>query len=155
MAYDVVQESVALIEVGHAEPVRSLTRRRRFAAMAVDVSADVAVTMFARRGVGCIQRETHVLALRDRQWIWLGGGGGSSDERLLADRPAVLSGPSLLGPDAPRSTDSRIIAGRGVTGVQFGDPTRFASAVGPLISELPRGWALPAGGLITAGAAGG
>src|SRR6201994_3485635 len=83
MAYDVVQESVALIEVGHAEPVRSLTRRRRFAAMAVDVSDDVAVTMFARRGVGCVQQETHVLALRAGAWTWLRGGGGSSEGLLI------------------------------------------------------------------------
>jgi hypothetical protein len=116
MAYDIVQESVALIEAGRAEPVRSLTRRRRFAAMAVDVSDDVAVTMFARRGVGCVHQEMHVLALRDDGWTWLGGGGGSSDERLLADRPAALSGRSWLGPDAPVSTNARIIASLGVGG---------------------------------------
>ena len=116
MAYDVLRESVALIEAGRAEPVRSLTRRRRFAAMAVDVSDAVAVTMFARRGVGCVQKEIHVLTLLDGAWTLLGGGGGSSDERLLADRPTVLSGPYLWGPDAPVSSDSRVIVSTGAGG---------------------------------------
>lgn len=107
MAYDLLQESVALIEAGHAEPVRSLSRRR-FAAMAVDVAGDVAVTMFARRGVGCVQQEIHVLALRDGAWTWLGGGGASSDDGLLAHRPAVLlPGISLLGRDVQVSSDPR------------------------------------------------
>jgi hypothetical protein len=116
VAYDVLRESIALIDAGHAEPVRSLTRRRRFAAMAVDVSDDVAVTMFARRGVGCVQQERHVLALREGAWTRLGGGGSSSDERLLADRPAVLSGPPLWGPEAPVSSDSRVILSSGAGG---------------------------------------
>lgn len=84
--------------------------------MAVDVSDDVAVTMFARRGVGCLHQEIHVLALRDGGWAWLGGGGGSSVERLLADRPAVLSGPFLWGPDAPVSSDRRVIGASGSGG---------------------------------------
>lgn len=116
MAYDVVQESVALIEAGRAEPVRSLTRRRRFTAMAVDVSDDVAATMFARRGVHCLHQEVHHLALREDRWAWLGGGGASTDERLLADRPAALSGVSSLGPDAPKSSNPRIIASVGAGG---------------------------------------
>lgn len=117
VAYDVLLESVALIEAGGAEPVRSLSRRRRHAAMSVDVSGDVAVSMFARRGVGCIHQEIHVLALRNGAWTWLGGGGGSSGEGLLADRPAVLPGTSLLGPDAPVSSDSRVITSSGAGGV--------------------------------------
>jgi hypothetical protein len=116
VAYDVLRESVALIEAGDADPVRSLTRRRRFAAMAVDVLDDLAVTMFARRGVGCVQQEIHMLALRDGAWTRLGGGGGSSDERLLADRPATLSSPSLFGPNAPVSSDPRLIICSGAGG---------------------------------------
>jgi hypothetical protein len=94
--YDRLAESVALIGAGRAEPVRRLSRRRPFAAMAVDVADDVAATMFARRGVDGIVQETHVLALRDGEWTWLGGGGGSVDQDLLADRPEVL--PEFLGP---------------------------------------------------------
>jgi hypothetical protein len=58
--------------------------------MTVDVAGDIAVTMFARRGVGCIWTDTHVLALHEGQWTMLGGGGATSDESLLADRPEVL-----------------------------------------------------------------
>lgn len=119
MAYDVLRESVALIEAGRAEPVRRLSRRRRFAAMGVDISGDMAVTMFARRGVGNIQQETHVLALRDGVWTWLGGGGGSADERLLADRPAALpSHLSLLGRGVAASSDPRVIITSGAGGVR-------------------------------------
>jgi hypothetical protein len=116
VAYDILRESVALIKAGRAEPVRSLTRRRRFAAMGVDVSSDVAASMFARRGVGCIHQEIHVLALRDRAWKWLGGGGSSSTQQLLADRPAALSGPFLLGQHAAVSSDSRVIGCTGAGG---------------------------------------
>jgi len=57
-----------------------------------------------------------VLALRAGAWTRLGGGGGSSDERLLFDRPAVLSGPSLVGPDAPVSSDARVMVSSGAGG---------------------------------------
>jgi hypothetical protein len=90
VAYDVLTESLALIESRRVEPVRRLSRRRRFAAMALDVAGDTAVSMFARRGVGCIWQETHVFALRDGQWARLGGGGVTRDADLLADRPPVL-----------------------------------------------------------------
>lgn len=66
MAYDVLAESVALIESRQLVRVQRLSRRRRFAAMSVDVDTEtgLAVTAFARRGVGCIWRDSHVLALR-------------------------------------------------------------------------------------------
>ena len=120
MAYDALAESLALIESRRAEPVRSLSRRRRFAAMAFDVAADVAATMFARRGVGCIWQETHVLALRDGQWAWLGGGGVSSDEDLLADRPVVLPGYLTMGREAVTAADPRVIVVSGSGGVLDG-----------------------------------
>ncbi|MEA2656730.1 MAG: hypothetical protein QOI23_2095 [Chloroflexota bacterium] len=64
-----------------------------------------------------MHQETHVLVLRNGAWTWLGGGGGSSDEGLLADRPAVLSGTSLLGTDVPVSSNSRVITSSGAGGV--------------------------------------
>jgi hypothetical protein len=108
VAYDPLAESVALIEAGHAEPVPRLSRRRRFAAMAVDVAGDVAACMFARRGVGCIWKEIHVLALRDGEWTRLGGGGSDGDHDLLADRPAVL--PSLPRLESEAGVDPRVVA---------------------------------------------
>lgn len=103
MAYDVLAESVALIEGRRVEPVRRLTRRRRFAAMAVDVSGDVAATMFARRGVGCVCQEIHVLRRRNGEWEWLGGGGGTGGhDDFLADRPMVL--PNFPGPGGALGT---------------------------------------------------
>lgn len=128
VAYDVLKESVALIESGRAQPVRRLSRRRRFAAMAVDVSGDVAASMFARRGVGCVQQEIHVLALRDGAWAWLGGGGASSDEQLLADRPAELPESPRLDRHVAMVSDPRVIASSGAGGVldtggQAGEPS--------------------------------
>ena len=120
VAYDALAESVALIESRHVEPVRRLSRRRRFAAMAVDVDGDVAASMFARRGVGCICQETHVLAVRDGQWARLGGGGASSDQDLLADRPAVLPSYLMVGRDRVTSADPQIIAVGGSGGVLDG-----------------------------------
>ncbi len=107
MAYDVLAESVALIEAGRAEPVSRLSRRRRFAPMAVDVDGDAAVAMFARRGVGRICKEIHVLALRDGEWTLLGGGGTDGDQDLLADRPEVL--PTFLGRGV-QGVDPRVMA---------------------------------------------
>lgn len=54
--------------------------------------------------------------MRDGAWKWLGGGGSSSNQQLLADRPAVLSGPFQLGPHAPVSSDSRVIGSTGAGG---------------------------------------
>ena len=56
--YDASAESLRLIESRQVEPVLRLSRRRRSAPMAVDVADDVAVTMFARRGVGCVWCDT-------------------------------------------------------------------------------------------------
>ncbi len=99
MAYDVLAESVALIESRQLVRVQRLSRRRRFAAMSVDVDTEtgLAVTAFARRGVGCIWRDRHVLALRQGRWVLLGGGGSNGDaDDLLADRPPVLApGPGV------------------------------------------------------------
>ncbi|WP_203711179.1 hypothetical protein, partial [Asanoa siamensis] len=78
MAYDVRAESRRLIEHGLPPgPVR-LSRRHRFAPVAVDVADDVAATWFVRRGVGCYWDEFHLFARDDDGWRLLGGGGGSS-----------------------------------------------------------------------------
>ena len=95
MAYDAFAESVRLIQSRHVEPVFRLSRRRRFAPMAVDVAGDVAVTLFARRGVGCVLSETWVLSKLGARWRLLGGGGGTADSDLLDPRPTRL--PEFLG----------------------------------------------------------
>ena len=120
MAYDALKESLALIESRRVEPVRRLTRRRRFAAMALDVAGDTAVSMFARRGVGCVWQETHVLVLRDGQWARLGGGGTTSDAELLADRPAVLPDYLRLARDTVTGADPQVIVVSGSGGVLDG-----------------------------------
>lgn len=92
MAYDALAESISLIATRTLRPVPRLSRRRRFAAMAVDVAGDVAATMFLRRGAGCVHEETWVLVWRGGQWRMLGGGGSSHDydDDLLGDRPDVI-----------------------------------------------------------------
>jgi hypothetical protein len=78
VAYDAWAESVRLIEDGLPDrPVR-LSRRRRFAPVAVDVDGDVAAAWFVRRGVACFWDDTHLLTRDEDGWRLLGGGGGSS-----------------------------------------------------------------------------
>ncbi|GIJ34502.1 hypothetical protein [Micromonospora sediminimaris] len=86
MAYDSQAESLRLIRSGLPDrPVR-LSRRRRFAPVAVDVDGDIAATRFLRRGVGCHWDETHLLAVDGRgTWRQLGGSASSSGEDLTAD----------------------------------------------------------------------
>ncbi|MGO1384104.1 MAG: hypothetical protein ACTHWA_10465 [Arachnia sp.] len=91
MAYDAVAESLRLIESRELVPVTRLSRRRRHAAMALDVSESIAVTMFARRSVGCSVEEIHVFARHGGEWVLLGGGGGSAVDDALGHRPADLS----------------------------------------------------------------
>jgi hypothetical protein len=73
--------------------------------------------MFARRGVGCIWQENHVLALRGGQWTWLGGGASTSNEELLADRPAVLPDYLMAGRQALTGADPGVIVVNGTGGV--------------------------------------
>lgn len=72
--------STRVIEFGELLAVRGLSRRRRYAAMAFDVSDDIAVTMFARRSVGCMVEETLVFSRHSGRWEILGGGGGPLDD---------------------------------------------------------------------------
>lgn len=85
--------------------------------MAVDLAGGVAVTMFACRGVGRVWQEIHVLALRDGEWTWLGGGGSAGDQDLLADRPTVL--PAFLGHgcESMQGADRRVMGVSGGGGV--------------------------------------
>jgi hypothetical protein len=116
MAYDVLAESIALIESPNLRPVTRLSRRRRFAAMAVDVAGDIALTMFARRGAGCVWEEIHVLALRHGRWHLLGGGGGTGDDDLLANRPRVLSANQWASPNILAGIDPQEMVASGAAG---------------------------------------
>lgn len=115
MSYDSHAESLRLIAGGELTPVPRLSRRRRWAAMAVDVAPDVAVTLFARRSVGCIVAETHVLSRHRGQWVMLGGGGGPLEDDALADRPAELPAefPGELPADMAESAGIVAIDGAG------------------------------------------
>jgi hypothetical protein len=127
VAYDVSAESSALIEAGRVERVPRLSRRRRFAAMAVDVSGDIAVSMFARRGVSCVWQDIHVLALREGVWRHLGGGAGTAGQDLLADRPAVLPVFGGRRREAVQGADPGVMAASGSGGVfDGGDGSRWS-----------------------------
>ncbi|BFU44048.1 hypothetical protein [Krasilnikovia sp. MM14-A1004] len=85
MAYDIEAESRRLIADGLPDRPVSLSRRRRFAPVAVDVDGDVACTWFVRRGVGCFWDEIHLLIRRDDGWHYRGGGGGTCGEPWSTD----------------------------------------------------------------------
>ena len=87
--------------------------------MAVDVAGDVAVTVFARRGVACVWQEFHVLTLRQGTWSCLGGGGSSwdNDDDLLADRPAELPVAPPRPDRAVVKADPRVLSVEGCGGV--------------------------------------
>jgi hypothetical protein len=85
MGYDVLGESRRLITNGLPDRPVGLTRRRRFAAVAVDVDGDVACTRFVRRGSGCFWDETHLLARGVAGWKLLGSSGSSGGELWSTD----------------------------------------------------------------------
>ena len=96
MAYDRLAESLALIEAGTQPTARRLSRRHRFAPLAVDVEGVVAATMFLRRGSGDDWLEIWVLERRAGEWHVLGGGGGTGGDDVLAGRPTQPAhGPQL------------------------------------------------------------
>ncbi|QDQ97841.1 hypothetical protein [Tomitella fengzijianii] len=113
MAYDALAESVALIESRSLTPVFRLSRRRRFAAMAVDVDGDVAATMFLRRGAGRVHEEIHILTLRGSTWRLLGGGGAAvsldDGDALLAERPSALPQAQLSASDTLRGISRKVM----------------------------------------------
>ena len=116
VAYDALAESIALIESTNLKPVTRLSRRRRFAAMAVDVAGDVALTMFARRGAGCVWEEIHVLARRHGRWYMLGGGGGTGEGDLLTNRPQVLPANQWASPNIMAGIDPQDMIASGSAG---------------------------------------
>jgi hypothetical protein len=141
MAYDALAESVELIESRLLKPVARLSRRRRFAAMSVDVTGDVAVTTFARRGVGCIWHDTHVFALKEgSRWMWLGGHSSNGQDDLLDDRPSAL--PAYLSDNAARlgvDEPGPIVVDGGAGGVRDSEsgrnPGRWISIAGIRVND--------------------
>lgn len=130
MAYDALAESLRLIESHELAPVARLSRRRRYAAIAVDVADDVAVTVFVRRSVGCNVEETHVLARHGGEWFMLGGGGVTAEHDALDHRPAEL-------PEGRRGApgvDPRVLALEGSGGVRDGRARSFWRPHGRWIS---------------------
>ncbi|SCL44624.1 hypothetical protein GA0070606_0376 [Micromonospora citrea] len=142
MAYDALAESVRLIADGLPDQPVRLSRRRRFAPVAVDVDGDVAAARFLRRGAGCFWDETHLLVRDDDGgWRRLGGGGSSSGyedrtaeafERArddLAPHQVMVNGGAavLQGPDRPPPWTGRwvraatVLVGAGIAEFTVGD----------------------------------
>lgn len=89
MAYDRLAESVRVTESGIAADPLRLSRRRRFAAVAYDVHADIAATWFVRRGHPVPQHEIHLFIWENGRWQLLGGGGFGDGDDHLSDRPGL------------------------------------------------------------------
>lgn len=86
--YDALAESVCLLEGAPPASEARLSRRVRHLPLALDRDDDVAATMFLRRGVsGVPELDVHTLELTDRGWRLLGGGGGPSEQTLIARPP--------------------------------------------------------------------
>jgi hypothetical protein len=114
MAYDARAESLVLIDSRLVEPVLRLSRRRRFAPMSIYVAGDMAVTTFARRGVGCTWHDRHVFALQTSgQWVFVGGSGSNGQDDLLKGRPAVLPAYLSSQDQSPGEDDPGPIAAEG------------------------------------------
>jgi hypothetical protein len=97
VSYDVLAESVGLLEGAPLPGGARLSRRVRHVPLAVDRDGDVAATMFLRRGVsGVPLLDVHTLELTEGGWRMLGGGGGPGDEATEArPRLADLGSPSV------------------------------------------------------------
>jgi hypothetical protein len=79
--YDVLAESVALLDGAPLPDAARLSRRVRHVPLAVDRDGDVAATMFLRRGVSGIPLvDVHALELTGSGWRLLGGGSGPGDD---------------------------------------------------------------------------
>ncbi|MGY1609648.1 hypothetical protein [Geodermatophilus sp. SYSU D00700] len=97
MSYDVLAESVKLLEGAPRPSGARLSRRVRHVPLAVDRDGDVAATMFLRRGVsGVPLLDAHTLELTEGGWRVLGGGGGPGEEAAKArPRLADLGGAAV------------------------------------------------------------
>jgi len=109
-------ESRRLIADGLPDRPVQLSRRRRFAPVAVDVDGDVAGTWFVRRGVGCFWDEIHLLVHQANGWSYKGGGGGSSGEACAGTWPLWWSMPG-------GGCSCHITAARSWCGRRLGLPT--------------------------------
>jgi hypothetical protein len=110
--YDVLAESVALLEGAPLADSARLSRRIRHVPLAVDRDGDVAATMFLRRGVsGVPEVDVHTLELTGGGWRLLGGGSGAGDE-VTEPRPrlADLGSPAVShgGGGTARTTRGRL-----------------------------------------------
>jgi hypothetical protein len=85
VAYDVLVESQRLIANGLPDQPVRLSRRRRFAPVAVDVDGRIAAVRFVRRGAGCVHDETHLLTSDGQGWTYWGGGGADYFEPWSTD----------------------------------------------------------------------
>lgn len=112
MHYDVLAESVRLLDGAAPAQSTRLSRRVRFLPLASDRDGDVAATMFLRRGVsGIPELDVHTLELTSHGWRVLGGGSGpgydaTEPRRRLADLGAAAR--SSSGGGTARTTRSRL-----------------------------------------------
>ena len=85
VAYDVLVECQRLIADGLPDQPVRLSRRHRFAPVAVDVDGGIAAARFVRRGAGCVHDETHLLTREGQSWTYRGGGGADYFEPWSTD----------------------------------------------------------------------
>ncbi|MBU2670659.1 hypothetical protein KOI35_44880 [Actinoplanes bogorensis] len=126
MAYDALAESVRLISLGPPLTFAALSRRHRFAPLAVDVDGDIAATRFLRRGVACWWDDIHLLSRTgDGRWTLHGGGGGSHSpddftarDNLAPDALAIEGGASVAAAQWLHS--ATLLAGPALTTIRVG-----------------------------------
>jgi hypothetical protein len=107
--YDVLAESVALLDGAPLPDAARLSRRVRHVPLAVDRDGDVAATMFLRRGVSGIPLvDVHALELTGSGWRLLGGGSGPGED-ATGSRPGRrdLGGLALSSAGGGTSRSSR------------------------------------------------
>ncbi len=158
MAYDYEAESRKLIAEGLPSRPVGLSRRHRFAPLAVDVDGNLAATRFLRRGVSSYSDDTHLLVRgADGLWRVLGGGGGETGEPWSTD--AFLAARVALAPDeleieggagvshgSSWVSSAQILAGREVASIRVGARELVVPAHGRLVVV----WSAPDPPVVTA-----